>query len=304
MTAASPSSNPLPPTSKVVELMGPAVGGIRTHVAELTRRLRAAGRDVVVAGPPDALGHLGRNDVVVDVPAGLSPWGLVRARRQLGRVEGQLLHAHGLKAGWVAVGDPRRRPVVLTLHNLVLEESSGRSARVMRELERRLVRRVDRVIAPSPAIASGCEGLIAPDRLAVIVPVSPSPVPRRPRAEVRAELGADGAGPLVVVVARLHPQKDLSTFLRAMKLVAARVPDVRAAIVGQGPLEAELVRAIDELGLRETVRLAGPSDHAVDELAAADVVALTSVWEAVPLVVAEAAQLGRPIVSTDVGIVS
>ncbi|HKY15522.1 MAG TPA: glycosyltransferase, partial [Microthrixaceae bacterium] len=47
-----------------------------------------------------------------------------------------------------------------------------------------------------------------------------------------------------------------------------------------------------------------PSDHAVDELAAADVVALTSVWEAVPLVVAEAAQLGRPIVSTDVGIVS
>jgi glycosyltransferase involved in cell wall biosynthesis len=38
-------------------------------------------------------------------------------------------------------------------------------------------------------------------------------------------------------------------------------------------------------------------------MAAADVVALSSTWEAVPLVVVEAMALGRPVVTTRVGIV-
>jgi glycosyltransferase involved in cell wall biosynthesis len=37
-------------------------------------------------------------------------------------------------------------------------------------------------------------------------------------------------------------------------------------------------------------------------MAAADVVVISSVWEALPLVLIEALQLGRPVVSTDVGV--
>ena len=47
--------------------------------------------------------------------------------------------------------------------------------------------------------------------------------------------------------------------------------------------------------------MAGRRAYAVDELAAADVVALSSNWEGSPIVAAEALQLGRPLVSTDVG---
>ncbi len=288
----------------VIELSGPAVGGIRVHVAELTRRLRARGFQVKVAGPIGLLGTLGQVDDRVDVPAGLSLRGLWRASRELRAVEGDVIHAHGLKAGWVAVTARPRRPVVLTLHNLVIEESSGRLAPVMRGLETALLRRVDRVIAPGPAIAARCQGIVSPEALSVIVPVSPPPVPRLERDDVRASLGAQAGQRLVVVVARLHPQKDLLTFLDAFAEVVAAVPDARAAIVGEGPLESQLALRIDELGLRGRVLLAGPSDHAVEELAAADIVALTSVWEAVPLVVVEAMLLGRPVVSTDVGIVS
>ncbi len=216
---------------------------------------------------------------------------------------GDVIHAHGLKAGWVAIAARPRRPVVLTMHNVVLGPDAGGS-RLLGALERALIRRVDRVIAPSPPIAAMCDGLIDASKVSVIIPVSPPPHPRHPRDEVRASLGVVERERLVVVVARLHPQKDLPTFLEAFAKVAGQRSDVRAAIVGEGPLEAELATRIDALGLRRRVRLAGPSDYAVDELDAADVVALTSVWEAIPLAVTEAMQLGRPVVATDVGIVS
>jgi glycosyltransferase involved in cell wall biosynthesis len=60
---------------------------------------------------------------------------------------------------------------------------------------------------------------------------------------------------------------------------------------------------VAELGLEDVVVLAGPSPEAADELAAADVVAVPSLWESGPLVVAEALALGRPVVSTPVGFV-
>jgi glycosyltransferase involved in cell wall biosynthesis len=287
----------------VIELLGPSTGGIRVHVAELTRRLRAAGVDVRVAAPAGAMGESGRIDDVVAVPERLSLAGLLTARKALGALPGDLIHAHGLKAGWVAIASRPRRPVVLTMHNVVLGAEVGGS-RLLGALERLLIRRVDHVIAPSPPIAAMCAGLIDRSKVSVIIPVSPPPRPRHPRAQVRASLGAAEGERLVVVVARLHPQKDIPTFLDAFAKVASERPHARAAIVGEGPLEAELATRIDALGLRRRVRLVGPSDYAVDELDAADVVALTSRWEAIPLVVTEAMQLGRPVVATDVGIVS
>jgi glycosyltransferase involved in cell wall biosynthesis len=47
--------------------------------------------------------------------------------------------------------------------------------------------------------------------------------------------------------------------------------------------------------------MAGPRASAADELAAADVVAISSRWESGPLVLFEAMQLGRPVVTTAVG---
>src|SRR6185295_3481282 len=49
---------------------------------------------------------------------------------------------------------------------------------------------------------------------------------------VRAALGAAGAGDLLVgTVGRVHPRKDLETFVRAAARVAAAVPEARFAVV-------------------------------------------------------------------------
>ena len=68
-------------------------------------------------------------------------------------------------------------------------------------------------------------------------------------------------------------------------------------------MSGELTGLIRAKGLEAVVALAGPSDNAPDELAAADVVVIPSVWESGPLVLAEALTLMRPVVATPVGLV-
>jgi glycosyltransferase involved in cell wall biosynthesis len=279
----------------VIELLGPATGGIRTHVGELADRLRQRQLGVVVAGPASQGSFV---DVVVEVPERPDPIALWRARRTMRSVPGDLIHAHGLKAAWTAIGTGR--PVVLTAHNIVLGDGLG--AHLNRWLERSVVRRVDHLISPSRAIDVRFAALVPPDRRSVILPVSPPARPQRDRAEVRADLGVSEDATLVVAAARLHPQKDLGVLLRAFAQTRQAHPDAELRIVGSGPLEDELATLVRSLGLPAEV-LAGPSPAAVEELAAADVVALSSVWEAVPLVVLEAMQLGRCIVTTRVGMV-
>jgi glycosyltransferase involved in cell wall biosynthesis len=72
--------------------------------------------------------------------------------------------------------------------------------------------------------------------------------------------------------------------------------------VGDGPQRAELAELAGRLGLGASARLVGARPHAVDEIAAADVAVMTSVWEGSALVLAETTQLGVPMVSTPTGL--
>jgi glycosyltransferase involved in cell wall biosynthesis len=108
---------------------------------------------------------------------------------------------------------------------------------------------------------------------------------------------------VVVSVGRLHPQKGLDQLLDAVPLLVARVPAAHVVVVGEGPLQDHLRRRIATERLGEHVHLAGPTADAAAALAAADVVAVPSVWESGPLVVTEALELGRPVVATPVGFI-
>lgn len=289
---------------RVPQILGPSTGGIRVHVATLAAGLDDLGVDAPVLGPSGVLDGLGPQAGVLDVPAGMSPIGLLRARRALRPWRGaaDVLHAHGLKAAWCCVHGRPDRPVVVTVHNVVLDEGGGRAVQVRRRLERAVLGRADRVIAPTAAIAHGLAGVVAPERVRVVVPASPSPQLERTRSDIRALIGISDDTPLVVCVGRLHPQKDLPTLLHAWTRVRDAVADAHLAIVGEGPSRSDVESLIGTLGVVGSVDLVGFDRHAVDWLGAADVVAVTSVWEAIPLVLAEAMQLGVPVVSTDVGL--
>jgi len=287
-----------------LQVLGPSTGGIRVHVATLAEQLRELGFDSQVVGPAGVLDGLGPLAGAVDVPDGMSPKGLLVARRQLRpwRARADLIHAHGLKAAWVAVRGRPSRPLVVTVHNIVLDGPSSATVRLRRRLETEVLARADRVIAPTEAIADGLGSSVRQDRVRVVVPASPVPVLERSRSEIRHTLGVSDDTPVVVCVARLHPQKDLPTLLRAWSVVVARVPEARLAVVGEGPDRDALTALAGTLGIEGSVHFVGFDPHAVDWIAAGDVMALSSVWEAIPLVLIEAMQLSVPVVSTDVGL--
>jgi glycosyltransferase involved in cell wall biosynthesis len=294
----------------VTELLGPSTGGIRAHVGELARRLGRAGWEVSVVGPPGVMSVAGRQDGVVDVPAGWSPIGLARAHRHLARhlraTRPDVLHVHGLKAAVVALTTRRRHrpPVVLTVHNLVAGTQRGFAARVLTLVERWLLRRADHVIAISDEIADRLASLVDDGRSTFVLPVAPPRQVSRSREEVRDEYGIADDAPLVVVVARHHPQKDLPMFLRAFARVVAALPAARAVVVGDGPEREAIESERRTLGLAPSVVIAGHRPNPVDEMHASDAVALSSRWEGSPLAVVECLSIGRPLVTTSVGTVT
>ncbi len=287
----------------VLELLGPSIGGIRRHVSYLSEHLRAHGWEVRTAGPAGVLDDL---DHVVPVPGGARLDQVLASRRALRGLlaDVDIVHAHGLKAGWIASTLRPRPPLVVSIHNLVLDEVAGWTAPILRRLETRLPARADATIAVSGEVARRFAGCPGADRIRVIPPAGPPPVPTRSAATVRAELGVDADDDLVVTAARLHPQKGLHVLLDAAELAVQRRPRLRWFVFGDGPLRAELEEAIARRGLTGVVHLAGPRPDVDSELAAADVVAVTSQWESGPLVVLEALALARPVVSTQVGLVA
>lgn len=280
----------------VVELVGPSTGGIRRHVLAVAHDLEAASWRVVVAAPVGVI----EGAAEVPVPSGAS-WRAVRAARRrlaglVADVRPDVVHAHGLKAGWVAIG-VRGPRTVLTVHNVVL--ATGVRGRVLRLLESHVVRSVDAVAVTSAEMERRFAGRAR--ELVLIPPAHEVPEVLRQREAVRHDLGV--SGPLVVTVARLHPQKDLDTFLAAMRIVCGRRPDVTALIVGDGPERPRLAAIAADIAPAGSVRLLGARTDAVDLMAAADTVVISSSWESGPLTLLEAGAVAAPVVSTSVGFV-
>jgi glycosyltransferase involved in cell wall biosynthesis len=120
-----------------------------------------------------------------------------------------------------------------------------------------------------------------------------------PGPGVLAGPGGTVPRPIVLAVGRLAPQKGFATLLAAAVRWRDLGPEPLLAIVGEGPLEAQLRRQAAELGL--TVQFAGSRPDVPALLASAAVFVLPSLWEGQPLIVQEALRAGVPIVATRAG---
>ena len=114
---------------------------------------------------------------------------------------------------------------------------------------------------------------------------------------------------LIMAVGRLISKKGFADLIRACALLEKRGKSFRCEIIGEGSLENELRRQIDELFLQNTVVLVGakPQSELRRRLAAANVFVLPSVidpdggMDNLPTVIMEAMAAGLPVVSTNIG---
>lgn len=110
--------------------------------------------------------------------------------------------------------------------------------------------------------------------------------------------------PVVGLLGRVVPIKDVRHFIRAMRLVCNRLPDAEGWIVGPTEEDPAYVHdckgLVRSLGLEGRVRFLG-FQKPEDILPKLGVLTLTSISEALPLAVLEAYAAGLPVVTTDVG---
>jgi glycosyltransferase involved in cell wall biosynthesis len=112
--------------------------------------------------------------------------------------------------------------------------------------------------------------------------------------------GPAPGGP-AVIVARLTPEKDHATLLRAVAIAVEREPGFRLEIAGDGPLRGELQEVAAMLGLGDRVRFLRQVDDVSRLLGRARLVVLSSVKEGISLTLLEAMARGLPVVATRVG---
>jgi glycosyltransferase involved in cell wall biosynthesis len=118
------------------------------------------------------------------------------------------------------------------------------------------------------------------------------------------ESRAPGIAPVVGLIGRVVPIKDVKTFLRAMRGVISAMPNAEGWIVGPEEEDPEYVSEcrslMASLGLEGKVHFLG-FQRIQEILPKLGLMVLTSISEAQPLVILEAWAAGTPVVSSDVG---
>ena len=285
------------------DLDDPEAGGSELHAHHIASRWADAGLDVTM-----------RASAVADAPSVIGRSGY-RAIRKSGRYMvfprsalSGAVSRRGRPDALVEVwnGMPFLSPLwarctrVVFLHHVHAEmwrmTLPPALARVGEMVERRLappVYRRTRVVTLSESARREIVAMLGlrPERVAVVPPgVDPRFAPGPGRSPT----------PLVLVVGRLVPVKRLPMLVDALVAARARVPDLRAVVVGEGYARPEVEAVLRRTGAEHYVELVGrcDEDELVELYRRAWVLASASQREGWGMTISEAAACGTPAVVT------
>ena len=294
------------------------VGGAEVQLAALARGLQRTAEfevSVVTFYPGGALEAELRADGVQVLCAGKrGRWDLAgfgcRLRRLLRQVAPAVVHSFLASPNLAAAAMRPLLPGVRLVWGVRASDVDTSyydwTWRAVYGAERILSRVPDRIVANSVAGRDHiARGGFPPGRIEVIangIDTARFRPDRAAGAALRAQCGA--TGPLVGLAARFDRMKDHGTFLRAVNLLAARMPEVRYVCAGGGnEAVAREARALAEsLGVDGLVEWAGERRDMPAFCNAIDIATLSSAFgEGFPNAVGEAMASGVPCAVTDVG---
>jgi glycosyltransferase involved in cell wall biosynthesis len=285
----------------------PVVGGLVTHVAELAKRIGAAGHQVEVLTQEHRSSELPAVETVDGIvirrfailgtgdrhPQAPGLW------RWLAGTSAtyDLMHAHCYHATpALAAALTGGRPLVVTPHY----HGSGhtRLSRVAhvpyRLAGHRIFSRADRVICVSEAEATLVRRRFP--RSAARITVIPCGVDSD---ELRGATPFTADGTIVLSAGRLAPYKHVSSVLPALRLLP---DDFRFVVAGDGPAHRQLARMADRYGLVHRTTLLGtiPRDELCRWFRTASVFVTLSDHEAFGISLLEALVAGSSVVASDI----
>lgn len=280
------------------------LGGVARHVIDVARHGIRDTRLVVLCPDGPLAQELGRLGVPVLVepfgPGAGLPASVRSLRHAVSRLRPAVLHTHLAYADIIAaLAIPVSWPVrlVSTEHGIAapgqdrVYHSTAWASRLMATAHALRCERFDALIAVSEATADAMAATWHPRRHVEIIP---NGVARRPEPARREP------GLRFLSLARLAPEKRLGALLKAFALLHRDHPQATLTVAGTGPLEEELRRETETLGIETAVTFPGYID-AEEALARHDVLVQLSVWENCSYSLLDAVGAGLGVVATPVG---
>lgn len=287
------------------DLGGPGGGGGSERIAlRLAGRWAALGRRVTLLcgsreGPLAALVGEGVEFIACQPPIRRARGSRGRLARTLAEVAAEQRPDVAFAPGnyhWPVLGQLARLPadlrpaVVAQISNpLVRPDRRGLRRLAFEQAAYARLRGVDAAVALSASVVADADRILR-RRITRAIPL-PALEDAAP-APVAPPLGA----PLIVAIGRLVPQKGFDVAIRGF--ARADLPDARLAILGEGPLAADLHALARRLGVAERVEFTGHVADVRPWLDRARLLLLTSRYEGYGAVIVEALAAGRPVVAT------
>lgn len=198
------------------------------------------------------------------------------------------------------LGNPRGILSVCSIHTMPSGIRAERFGAVKVWLLGKLYRRADAVLAVSRMVAVAfAQGFLRNDGRRIRVQPNPLPLEElRTKAVAAAATWHQEKACRIVAVGRLAWEKGFDRLLDALALLPDSFP-WQLALVGDGEMRARLQQQTEKLGIADHVMFLGFLANPYPYIESADVLALSSHFEAYPSVILEAFALGTPVVAVD-----
>ncbi|MGY1643287.1 glycosyltransferase family 4 protein [Geodermatophilus sp. SYSU D00703] len=290
----------------------PRQGGIQTFVAALLARRPPDSLVVLASRSPGWEEH----DAALPYPVVRRPTGVLLPTPSTARAAADLARRYGCDTAFFGAAAPLGllAPALRAagVRHLVGATHGHETGWAALPGARQLMRRIAGGLDVLTYISEYTHGRLAPalGSAARMAQLSPGVdvdlfTPKADGGAVRDRYGL-GRAPVVVCVSRLVARKGQDVLVAGWPRVLERHPDARLLLVGGGPLETRLRRAVAERGLSESVVLTGPvpPDRLPEHYAAGDVFAMPCRTrrrgldvEGLGMVYLEAAACGLPVVA-------
>lgn len=120
------------------------------------------------------------------------------------------------------------------------------------------------------------------------------------KENIKRALGLSDKDRIIGTVGSFSLQKGHTYLIKAMKEIVRNEPSCKLLMVGAGPLENELRKKVDKLGLNRQIIFTGLRRDIFNLLSILEIFILPSLWEGLPLVSLEAMAMAKPVVASQI----